>query len=99
MPVPEKIEPPPAPPAPAVLTVQVTPPKAKAVIKLDGKRVTGPELSVPPGTEEVTVEVEAPGYFPAMVKVVPDGNKPVPVTLRPKSTTSGSYNREFMKPH
>jgi eukaryotic-like serine/threonine-protein kinase len=96
VPVPEKIA---APPAPAILTVQVTPPKAKAAIKLDGKRVTGPELSVPRGTEEVTVEVEAPGYFPAMVKIVPDGNKPVPVTLRPKSASSGSYNREFMKPH
>jgi serine/threonine-protein kinase len=93
---PAKVEPPPAP-APVTLNVEVSPAKAKATIKVNGKRAVGPALSLPRGTDEVTVEVDAPGYVPVQVRVVPDGDKPVPVTLRPKQQPSGSYNREFLK--
>jgi hypothetical protein len=75
----------------------VSPAKARPTFKVNGRRAAGPALTLPRGTDEVTVDVEAPGYVPAQVKVVPDGNKPVPVALKPKAAASGSYNREFLK--
>src|SRR5262249_2799290 len=91
---PVKIEPP--PPAEVTLTVEVSPAKARPTFKVNGKRAAGPALAVPRGADEVVVDVEAPGYVPAQVKIVPDGDKPVAVTLKP-AKSSGSYNREFLK--
>jgi hypothetical protein len=68
------------------LGVEVTPAGVPGMrVSIDGVVAPGPapQRDVPRGTDPVLIKVEAPGYVPTELKVVPDRDRTVGVSLTP----------------
>ncbi|HEY3449978.1 MAG TPA: serine/threonine-protein kinase [Myxococcales bacterium] len=82
--VPDKATPPVLPEKARRVAVSVRSP-VKATVFLGAERlgVTGELLSVPWGTQPVTLTVKATGFLPSSVEVVPDEDRSVDAALKP----------------
>jgi serine/threonine protein kinase len=92
-------------PSPTVeLGIEVTPAKIPGLeVRIDGALTpaTGPLQQVPRGSQPVLVRIEAPGYVGSELKVVPDRDRVVGVTLTPVSrapAASGKRVRAAVSP-